>query len=562
MTRSIRVLAPAVPRPLLAALAAFALLVGCAAPVDAPSATQRLRALIAAGDLASADALIASAPAELDARRALDLAIRGGHVDAVRYFIAATGPDAPLDPDDSTPLIRAVLDAPGPSRAELVALLVAAGADPLRADRYGRGPIDYATVRNRGELIALMGAPTETPAARRAPSFLDWFGTAPAGVAGAAIATGGRTAGAAAAAASRAGSGVASRSATGGTRAVSLAPADGVRDRSVATPRRAAGNGSRAGGPDASPAPASLLLRGSPWRPPAPPGPGAERAALRFHVDGTLDVLREPAGAVDAAPLPQAYGAWRLDAGGELRLAIVGPAFDVACLGRLDAGGTDPSAGRLELACEELPPPTAGAAWSLDRARAMLDRAGVPPAPSMLAFASGRVPLPGESRADDASHAMPEPARVRVALAGSAPLAACRPARTRPRTPQPSARVLGDWHAFDVRRFESRAPTSGALCPQTAARDAAMAACRADAGRDTTACRSVGGCPAGQVSVVAGLPGVEAGWIGCAADPADARRHALDACRADLGCDCQVAAVSGRNLLPFPGGAACPAPRR
>ncbi|MFM1991242.1 MAG: hypothetical protein RJA99_4199 [Pseudomonadota bacterium] len=572
MFRSTCVPVPAALRLLLAAIAACTLLAGCAAPGDAPSAAQRLRTLIAAGDLPSADALIASNPAELDPRRALDLAIRGGHVAAVRHFVAATGPDVPLDPDGSTPLIRAVLDAPGPSRSELVALLIAAGADPLQADRYGRDPIDYATVRNRGELIALMGVSrvsAGTPVARREPTFADWLG------------------------------------------AGSLT-ADAGRDRPVASARRTPEPGGPAAVPDAQPPSASLLLRRSPWRPAAPPGPGTERAALRFHADGALDVLRQRPGVVDVASLPDAYGAWRLDAGGELRLAIVGPAFDVACLGRIDAGSASAAPGRvdagrasaapgrgdagrasaapgrgdagralevpgrvdaerapttpgrLELSCEAVPPPAAGAARSLDLARAMLDRAGTMPStsPSMLAIASGRVPLPGDARTDDASHAESAPARAAVSLAGSAPLAACRPSRSRPQAPQPSARVLGDWHSLDIQRFESRAPTSGALCPQTVARDAAMAACRTGAGRDAAVCRSVGGCPAGQVSVVAGLPGVDAGWVGCAADPALARRHALDACRADLGCDCQVAAFSGRNLLPVSGGATCPAPKR
>ncbi|MEI7446152.1 MAG: hypothetical protein WCK28_14775, partial [Burkholderiales bacterium] len=163
-------------RLLPVAILAVAVLVGCATPSGAPSLSQRLRGLLAAGDLASADALIATHPRELDARRALDLAIRGGHVAAVRHFLAATGPDAPLDPDGSTPLIRAVVDAPGPVRAELVALLVAAGADPTRVDRYGRGPIDYATTRNRGELIALMDPPAPLAAPRRGPAFVTWLG--------------------------------------------------------------------------------------------------------------------------------------------------------------------------------------------------------------------------------------------------------------------------------------------------------------------------------------------------------------------------------------------------
>jgi hypothetical protein len=102
------------------------------------SPVSTLRELVQAGDLATADALIARHAPALDDRRALDLAIRGGRVDAVRHFLPRAGPDAALDPYATTPLIRAVVDAPPATRPTLVALPVSSGVRLDLADRYGR----------------------------------------------------------------------------------------------------------------------------------------------------------------------------------------------------------------------------------------------------------------------------------------------------------------------------------------------------------------------------------------------------------------------------------------
>jgi hypothetical protein len=143
------------------------------------------------------------------------------------------------------------------------------------------------------------------------------------------------------------------------------------------------------------------------------------------------------------------------------------------------------------------------------------------------------------------------------------PAGACRPARARPRAAVPQPRTFGDWVALDVRRFEAVSPTSGLYCMQPAARDAAMRACRGAARGDGAACRSVGGCPIGQATAVAGLPGVDAGWVACDVDLGAARRRALSACRADLGCDCQIVSLSGRNLAAVAGaGPSCAVPSR
>ncbi|HYF59509.1 MAG TPA: ankyrin repeat domain-containing protein, partial [Burkholderiaceae bacterium] len=158
----------------LCCAAAFA--AGCATP-DAPASprsSEALRAMLAKGDLAGADALLASNPGAIDARRALDLAIRSGRVDATKHFLPRAGVDTPLDPDGTTPLIRAVLDAPPTERGRLVALLLEAGAQPDLVDRYGRSAREYATTRNRGELFEPPRDPSGLPA------FAAWFGASPA----------------------------------------------------------------------------------------------------------------------------------------------------------------------------------------------------------------------------------------------------------------------------------------------------------------------------------------------------------------------------------------------
>ncbi|HYF59660.1 MAG TPA: hypothetical protein VEA81_11965, partial [Burkholderiaceae bacterium] len=303
--------------------------------------------------------------------------------------------------------------------------------------------------------------------------------------------------------------------------------------------------GSARPAPSARAVDVAALLRASPWTPVAVRGePSAERVGLRFHADGVVDVLRVRTGSgARIAPMTGAAGAWRVE-GGRLQVAVVADAFVAACSGAPRADGA------LVLACEErTAPDRLAAAARTDFARTLLEDVGANGGrPSLLAIASDRA-----GRASDAGDGMGVAARPRIeaTLAGLGP-AACRPGPGRPPVPSAGTR-LGDWYAFDVRRFEAVSPLSGRMCPQTSARAAALSACSGDS------CRSVGGCPAGQVSALAGLPGVDAGWVGCDANPVAARERALAACRADLGCDCQVVALSGRNLNTL-GGGACPVP--
>jgi hypothetical protein len=555
-------------RALRTAFAAIvlAVLAACAA-TPGPSAVELLRARIAAGDLAGADALIAARPEGIDARRALDLALRGGHVEATRHYVARVGPDVELDPDATTPLIRAVVDAPSAQRPALVAALREAGADPTRRDRYGRDARAYAAARGASDLLALLAdTPAVVAGPAAPPAFAAWLGatgttTLIMGEAGASGSSGAQPAAvtpAAPAAAPARSSGRASQTARPATSTKRPKASQAGASTLPASAHPARASTAAASGATLAPGPITpgTLLRRSPWRPAASAAtPTEPQAALRFHADGTADVLQLLPGMPRADPLPGTYAAWRIDAG-RLRLAMVGDAFAAGCIGGAQAGsGEEPD--RLSLSCEPLPPPApvAGAGWSQDLARAMLDEIDVPRGPSIVAVATGRTAL------EDVEHGghrvLP------VSLQGGVPGATCRPARARPRAAVASPRVIGDWIAMDVRRFDAVAPLSGSLCPQTQARDAAMKACRQGAGRDAAAaCRSVGGCPVGQASALAGLPGVEAGWVACDPDPGAARRKALDACRADLGCDCQLAALSGRNLVVGAGGAQCRAPSR
>ncbi len=546
-----------------AVAAVLAILFACATPLG-PSPVERLRALIAAGDIAGADALIAARPQEVDVRRALDLAIRGGQLEATRHFVRTADPDAPLDPDATTPLIRAIVDAPSQARAELVSALREAGADPARRDRYGRDARNYAETRGSPELRALLeDVPVTRASVAAQPAFAAWLGAGadapavPVSAAPGGPQAGARPAASGAAARSASASGAAARSAASPSVAARGTAASGAAARGTSASGAAARSASASGVAASGPLAPAALLRGSPWRPaPAPAASGTTQAAVRFHADGTADVLRIASGAGRPESLSGSYAAWRID-DGRLRLAMVGDAFAAFCIGGA-APASDGEPDRLALSCEPLPAlaMVAGAGWSQDVARAMLDEIEARQAPSIVELASGRAQPEASGRTERS--ALP------VALHGSAPGATCLPARARPRAAVPSPRVFGDWLAMDTRRFEAMAPRSGNLCPQPAARDAALEACRERAGRNPAACRSVGGCPVGQVSALVGLPGVEAGWVACDSDPGAARRKALDACRADLGCDCQVVALSGRNLMAGSGaiGASCRAPRR
>jgi hypothetical protein len=453
---------------------------GCAKPGTVPpSRVPALQAALVAGDLAAADRLIAS-EASLDAARALDVAIRSGLPAAVRHYLGRAGLEAPLDPDGSTPLIRAVEDAPLAVREEIVTLLLERGASPERADRYGRTARSIAVGAGRTALVARFDAAARGPNAGQAvapvPPFAAWLGS------GATPSTGGVQ----------------------------------------VQPLRAVGSG---------PLSPTVLISRSPWQP-ALGQPNADRIALRFHSDGEADVLRLTPDGRTPELLATGASAWAIEEG-RLRLAIVAPAFSTAC-----AGALVDDALLLECTPQRLPRP-------IDEAHARdLARAALPAPPGPAA-----VPLEGRA----------EPTVWPVTLTGVGPLAGCRPRGSDPTPVVPDSQVRGDWYVLDTATLRVSAPLSGAHCLQTQVQALARRQCEASG---ATGCVDAGGCPSGQVSALATLPGAVGAWVGCGNAPAEARRRALRRCENEVGCDCQLVALSGANRIPVPRTEACEAASR
>jgi len=507
-----------------------------------------LREAMRAGDYARADALIARAPQDLDNARALDIAIRLGDLAGIRHYLPRTGPDVALDLDATTPLIRAVVDAPLASRNDVARLLLASGATAQRPDRHGRDAIEYAQRRGDWPLAQLLRAPgdADSAAALAPPAFAQWL---PAD-----------RPGASAAAPPRAPSGAAGRAnprATGRTADVKTDPkADRTANRTGNQKPGAAATRSLE---------AADLLRRPVWTPRPGADPGAQRLlGVRFSADGTARLLWfRPAGSrFEAAD--EAYAAWSLERG-RLRLAILGPGYALVCATTAD------SPDELALACFDAQPgiPVVGDTVasllrsgpmpliappppSLDGARALLGSfvpAVEPPRPGTSA---ARVPADEPANEPVAR----TPFRVDTVLRPAA-ATLCTPAKRRPAPPKLlPPRVPGDWLAFDGNRFEVHAPMTGRACTQSDARQASLQACA----RGSKQCVSLGGCPAGQVTAAASYPGVDAGWLACDPSFETARRKALDACRAATGCECQLAAVYGQNLNTARD-ASCPARR-
>jgi hypothetical protein len=480
---------------------------------------EELRDSLVARDFDRATRLIQANPADLDFARALDISIRLGDAEAVSHFLPRVGPDAHLDPDHTTPLIRAIVAAPAGTRQQLVEILLDAGADGGRADRFGRDARDYAVTRAEFEIARMLGAPGVGPRSRFGKEAIErWL--PPATLPGASL----RQVGAQ-------GAGAAAGPATWGPTAtdaeIAAARAAAVRAERVAAATTQVDRTDT--GADRKtfrrlPAPLSAplglsvadLLRQSPWVPSAAALPREGVAALRFHGDGTADVLRYRAATDRFEPLVGAYAAWRLQRE-HLRIAVVGRQFSAHCVGTGRVGN------EVALACSDHETPTA-------------------PDPSLrLAGVDGaRVVLTGllgSLEVGDDDHVM----TVIRPHGGTT----CTPSANRPAPPQAASGTrLGDWHVFDSRRFEVHAPLTGRACQQTEARQVALQSCSAA----SKECVSLGGCMAGQVSAVAAMPGVDAGWLACGIGYDDARRKALEACRAQLGCECQLVAIFGENI--------------
>jgi hypothetical protein len=430
----------------VALLACAIVVAGCAAP-SVVVESDALRERISRGDLAGADALLVARSDRLDARRALDLAIRVGRVDAARHFLPRAGADAELDLDGTTPLIprrprRAAHRSRPARRAAARGRRAARSRRPLRPQRARLR--DGAQPRRAVRRSAGRG-----PGRRRSPR--GW--------------------------ARRAWRRAPPRPSPRGPRPRPTRARTDARPRAAGGPPPAAAV-VRAGGSAASRTPAAAprtvttvdvatLMRQSPWAPAIDgAAAGADRVALRFHADGSPTCCTvDPAARL--SPMSGASGAWRVEAD-RLMVSIVSDAFVVACAGSLRADGT------LRLGCEERDarrrgccPPRAST-WPARCCRTSDPAAGPrcsrspPRGPGRRATCPRR---PGPSPCVRAT---------RPRSPASAPSAACRPAAHRTPVPAAVTTRLGDWYGVShAKRFEAIAPLSGRMCAQTVARDAA-----------------------------------------------------------------------------------------
>ncbi len=303
-----------------------------------------------------------------------------------------------------------------------------------------------------------------------------------------------------------------------GKRATTLLASNSLSD---GTPRRGrAGVAPKAGLIEAPTA--SAFLTQAIWLPANPSG-NASLAAFRFHADGRGDLLRYSVRDKRSEPVPDAQVAWEFE-GGRLRFFVLSEAFSALC------ESETVSSKRVAITCTDYSravpmQKVAGGEASYDNARVLLERPRAAPP---------RVGLRQTVRSSNEIVAGMEPG--------------CRPKATAQRVVGGTVRQAspaGDWYAINLASREVFAPLSGMACRPAEAERAALQSCRRGS---KSACRSVPGCPAGQVSAVAALPGRAGVWVGCDAELRQARRKALEACQASAGCDCNLIAISGQNI--------------
>lgn len=243
-------------------------------------------------------------------------------------------------------------------------------------------------------------------------------------------------------------------------------------------------------------------------------------AAFRFHADGTGQLLKQYVRPNRLEPVGGALLAWALE-DGRFSFFVLSSEFSARCEGQ-SASDTE-----MRIACTDYRFPgsqssaTLSSTLSLDDARIMLGSyAG---RPTMVA--------------GNTSNAI---------------LQANRDMACKPRTPSAAAtavppvrgQAMGDWYAFDPQQMAIFAPMTGNACLQSEARGAALADCSRHGGH----CVGVGGCPVGQASAVAAVRGHRWAWVGCDPSADRAKRKALEKCRKNAGCDCQLQALNGGNV--------------
>ena len=257
------------------------------------------------------------------------------------------------------------------------------------------------------------------------------------------------------------------------------------------------------------------------WLQPAEPGRTLPLAGFRFHADGTGELLRFDARTRRADPVPDASLAWDYTAR-QLRFLVVGVEFSAQCEAR------QPAETRMEIVCTDLSRAVGQNVGADDETRTENARNLLTRQASRRAVAKTTATVTAEVGAELPLGCRASP-RSSVIQGGSLK----------------STDIAGDWYGFNPSNMQIFSPLSGMACRPADAERRAMDQCNRSAGKG---CRSVAGCPAGQVSAVAALPGQSGAWVGCATTSREARRKALAVCKQNAGCDCTLLALNGQNI--------------
>jgi hypothetical protein len=490
------------PRPLalvhriLLALAWASVIAACAGPDPhwVSDRREELRRAIVEGRIDDAERLADRYPV-LGPGLGLDLAVRHGEIAAIRRFLASHPVNEPIDANGTTALMRAATDTPAERGPEVIAILLEAGADAEQPDLSGRSAIDYVRDRRDDAMVSAMrrGSAAAAAALLEPVAPVRWLPMLEA--------TPVRAPGA------------------GAGRAEDRAE----RARLAAWRARAAAAG-RSGTPH--------WLFGGTWLPmgeemPAPDD--VERVdgshdpwtwgALRFHADHTGELLRYDIRDGSLQRLPDTYVAWDFYRG-ELAFLVLAPRFASWC------HSVEQAPGRLAVRCQEYG--LRGPAWRPPPAGRLSQRG----AWELLTRAGERAHLPGTGET-----------RAVLRLEDQAGACSARASQARQRKrPGAVASGPGSWHVFDSRARMAFGPGLPQACSQARARAAALRACSRAGGR----CTSLGGCPAGQATAVAGRNDHDWGWLACGDTEEAAREQALAACREAAGCDCQLLSATPR----------------
>lgn len=465
-------------------------------------ATDRIAELdraLTKNDFDLADRLIERYDGVLSPGKALDLGIRRGSLEVVGHYLLVSGINKALDDDGVTALIRAVQSAPERKREAIVRRLLAAGADPMATDRFGRSAIDYANFSGNPALALFLESGGSAYYRSGPARHVAWL---PELTWQAQRTVRNRATGIPGSAGSPSGKAAASPGA--------------------AVLRRSPLDASRGGIPDP--------LFASTWVPDlaanGPDGSATARplAALRFHADGTGELMRYFPEARRTEPDTPAHLAWTMPRGEALRFVVLTAGFASYCKSMAGA------AGRFGINCIDY------AAAEGNLAAVLADGLSDASARQLLANGSqrSRLQVVGETNSvlRTAAAQLCKPVRADASLREGLPARAA------------DARRPGNWIVFDAARFAAW-PSAGPACTQREARIDALNACRRSGGT----CRSIGGCAQGEAAAVASVAGYDWAALSCNADAARAKQEALDKCRKLAGCDCQIIHLSVKPAI-------------